>query len=96
VIDLEQNVTLVLEGNLDGFLVDPITMKAFVEKYKMDNLFEQHPVEIYSADIYIMLSKKSLNESVLNKINQAIDTLKKDGSLQKIDHNWSALQKTNK
>ena len=96
VIDLEQNVSLVLEGNLDGFLVDPITMRAFVDKYKMNNLFEEHPVEIYSADIYIMLSKKSMNESVLNKINQAIETLKKDGSLRKINHIWSSLRKTNK
>ncbi|MFT4938023.1 MAG: polar amino acid transport system substrate-binding protein [Paraglaciecola sp.] len=95
VIDLEQNVSLVLDGNLNGFLVDPITMKAFVKKYKMDNLFEQHPVEIYSADIHIMLSKKTLNESVLNKINQAIESLQKEGGLQKISLRWSTLQKTN-
>jgi polar amino acid transport system substrate-binding protein len=95
VIDLEQNVSLVLEGNLDGFLVDPSTMRSFVKKYKMDDLFEQHPIEIYSANIHIMLSKNSLNRSILNKVNQAIETLKKDSSLQKINHQWSTQQKTN-
>jgi polar amino acid transport system substrate-binding protein len=95
VIDLEQNVSLVLEGNLDGFLVDPITMKSFVEKYNMHNVFEQHSLEVYSADIHIMLSKKSLNESILRKVDLAITTLKNDGTLQRINHNWSALQKTN-
>jgi polar amino acid transport system substrate-binding protein len=72
VIDLEQNVTLLLDGKLDGFLVDLITMQAFVNKYDMHNTFKQHPLEIYSADIYLMLSKKNYDEFLLNKINQAL------------------------
>ena len=94
VIDIEQNVTLLLEGNLDGFLVDPITMKAFVKKYNMQGLFEQHAVEIYSADIYIMLSKESSDESLVKKINQSIKTLKDNGTLQAINRSWSQLQKS--
>ncbi|AGH46945.1 type 2 periplasmic-binding domain-containing protein [Paraglaciecola psychrophila] len=42
VIDLEKNVTLLMEGYLDGFLVDPNTMQSFIKKYQMDDEFEQH------------------------------------------------------
>ncbi|MFT5314046.1 MAG: polar amino acid transport system substrate-binding protein [Paraglaciecola sp.] len=95
VIDLEQNVSMLLEGKLDGFLVDPVTMKAFVNKYDMHNTFEPHPVEIYSADIHLMLSKITGDEFLLNKINQAITTLKNNDSLQKINRRWSATQNAN-
>jgi polar amino acid transport system substrate-binding protein len=95
VIDLEQNVTLLLDGKLDGFLVDLITMQAFVNKYDMHNTFKQHPLEIYSADIYLMLSKKNYDEFLLNKINQAIITLKNNGSLKEINRRWSEMQEAN-
>jgi polar amino acid transport system substrate-binding protein len=93
VIDLEQNVTLLMKGYLDGFLVDPNTMQSFIKKYKMDDEFEQHPVEIYSADIFIMLSKQSSDIEILNKINKAIVTLTDNGELKRISRHWEISQK---
>jgi polar amino acid transport system substrate-binding protein len=93
VIDLEQNVTLLLKGHLDGFLVDPNTMQSFIKKYNMKNEFEQHSLEIYSADIFIMLSKKTSNLSTLNKINQAITVLTNNGELLRINTSWKASQR---
>jgi polar amino acid transport system substrate-binding protein len=93
VIDLEQNVTLLMEGYLDGFLVDPNTMQSFIKKYQMYDEFEQHPVEIYSADIFIMLSKQSSDIEILNKINKAIVTLTDNGELRGISRHWEISQK---
>jgi polar amino acid transport system substrate-binding protein len=93
VIDLEQNVTLLMEGHLDGFLVDPNTMQSFIKKYQMDDEFEQHSVEIYSADIFIMLSKQSLDIEILKKINKAIETLTDSGELKRISRRWETSQK---
>lgn len=90
VIDLEQNVTFLMKGHLDGFLVDPNTMLSFVEKYDMEGQFEQHSLVIYSADIFIMLSKKSTNKKLLDKINNAIGTLQSKGALKQISSNWKA------
>ena len=84
-IELQQNVSLFLDDKLDGILVDPVAMQAFIEKYDMHNVFEQHPLKVYSANVHMMLSKKSLDKSILNKINQAILTLKKEGIIQKIN-----------
>jgi polar amino acid transport system substrate-binding protein len=94
VIDLEENVTLLMTGHLDGFLVDPNTMQSFVKKYRMQGEFEVHPLEIYSADIYIMLSKKSSDVGTLNKINKAISTLTDNGELKRISGSWKASQNT--
>ena len=84
-IDLQQNVSLMMDDKLVGILVDPVTMEAFIEKYRMNNVFEHHPIEVYSADIHLMLSKKSLDESIVNKVNTAIKTLQKEGVIQKIN-----------
>ena len=92
VIDLEQNVQLLLKGHLDGFLVDPITMKAFIEKYKLHNEFEAHSVNIYQDNIHIILSKKSLNLDVLAQFNKAIETLLANGTIAEINARWSTLQ----
>lgn len=80
-IDIETNVSLVVEGHLDGFLADPNTVNAFVEKYNMQDAFEAHDLEIYSAPIYIMLSKESTTEALLSRINDAITSLKQEGKL---------------
>lgn len=92
VIDIEENIELLLKGHIDGFLVDPVTMKAFIKKYKMDGEFEEHTVEIYSDDIYIMVSKHVNNKNVLPQINHAIKTLKENGKINEIINNWSQLQ----
>ncbi|GAA6204276.1 transporter substrate-binding domain-containing protein [Thalassotalea sp. SU-HH00458] len=92
VIDIEQNVQLLLKGHIDGFLVDPVTMNAFVNKYKMQGEFEQHPITIYSDDIYIMISKKLADKTVLTKINNAIKTLRQNGTLTEIINDWTKLQ----
>jgi polar amino acid transport system substrate-binding protein len=88
VIDLEGNVTLLMKGHLDGFLVDPFTMQYFIKKYSMQDQFEEHPMVIYSSDIRIMLSKKFSDKTMLDKINQAIITLQNDETLQTISDNW--------
>jgi polar amino acid transport system substrate-binding protein len=90
VIDLEQNVTLLMKGYLDGFLVDPNTMKSFIQKYQMEDEFEPHPLEIYSANIFIILSKQSSDVETLNKINKAILTLTDNGELKRISSKWQA------
>jgi polar amino acid transport system substrate-binding protein len=67
-------------------------MQSFIKKNQMDDEFEQHPLDIYSADIFIMLSKQSSDIEVLNKINKAIVTLTDNGELKRISSNWKASQ----
>ena len=93
VIDLEQNVALLLKGHIDGFLVDPVTMKAFSEKYSLEGEFEVHPLKIYQDNIHIMLSRKSCSIETLNRINKSINKLKKNGEISKIIDRWTETHK---
>jgi polar amino acid transport system substrate-binding protein len=93
VIDLEQNVALLLKGHIDGFLVDPVTMKAFSEKYTLEGEFEVHPLKIYQDNIHIMLSRKSCSIETLNRINKSINKLKKNGEISKIIDRWTETHK---
>ncbi|MBA6390862.1 amino acid ABC transporter substrate-binding protein [Colwellia sp. BRX10-3] len=91
VVDIEENVTLLLAGHIDGFLVDPTTIKAFSNKYKMNGEFEKHSLNIYQAEIHMMFSKKSVKPTVVKAIDQAISDLKKSGELDNIINKWSKL-----
>lgn len=91
VVDIEENVTLLLKGHIDGFLVDPATIKAFANKYQMQNEFEQHSLSVYQSDIHIMLSKQSVSQSMVKKLDDAIGELKRSGELKRIINKWSAL-----
>ncbi|GAA5143824.1 substrate-binding periplasmic protein [Thalassotalea piscium] len=95
VLDLEQNIDLLMKGHLDGVLVDPFTMQAFINKYKMFNEFEQHKLHIYADDIHIMISKKSKFKNLMPKINGAILSLKKDGTLDQFFKSWNSLVSSN-
>jgi polar amino acid transport system substrate-binding protein len=93
VIDLEQNVALLLKGHIDGFLVDPVTMKSFSEKYLLEGEFEVHPLKIYQDNIHIMLSRKSCSPETLVRINKAITKLNENDVITKIINRWTANHK---
>jgi len=88
VIDLEQNVTMLLKGHIDGFLVDPVTIKAFAERYSMEQEFELHSLPIHQDEIHIMLSKKTCSPALLDAFNKAIKRLKNNGELARIMARW--------
>jgi polar amino acid transport system substrate-binding protein len=92
VIDIEQNVKMLMKGHIDGFLADPMSIQSFVEKYKFQNEFEVHPLPIYQGDIFIMLSKKTCSQTDLDKINDAIISLKENGKLDQIINHWSIVK----
>lgn len=92
VLDIEQNVKMLMKGHIDGFLADPMSMQSFVEKYKFQDEFEVHPLPIYQGDIFIMLSKKTCSQDDLDKINDAIISLKESGQLDQIINQWSIVK----
>ncbi len=90
VLDIEQNVKMLMKGHINGFFSDPITMQSFIKKYKLQGVFEQHPLPIFQNDIYIMLSKKTFINADLAKINKIILSLQQSGQLEEILKRWSA------
>lgn len=88
VFDIEQSVQMTLQGSIDGFLADPQTVKSFVDKYRLENVFEQHSLEIYSDNIHIIMSRKSVDKTLFEQVNNALKSLKERGELDKIYQKW--------
>jgi len=88
VLDIEENISLLLAGKIDGLLADPKTITAFIKKYRIQNELIEYSLPIYQTNIHMMLSKKTLNQITVQQFNRAIKALKEDGSINKIVDNY--------
>ena len=87
VTDLSQNVKMLLKGNIDGLLADPVAMNTYIEMFNLQGKFEQHSLYIYQAEIYFMLSKSSMSLEDVTKFNHAIAELKNSGKIKQLINN---------
>jgi polar amino acid transport system substrate-binding protein len=87
VTDLSQNVKMLLKGNIDGLLADPVAMKTYSEFFNLQGKFTQLSLHIYQTEIHLMLSKASMTQADLTRFDEAITVLKNSGEIEKILNN---------
>ncbi len=87
VTDLSQNVKMLLKGNIDGLLADPVAMNTYSDFFNLQGKFTQLSLYIYQTEIHFMLSKSSMSPIHLAQFNKVITALKDSGELNKIIHN---------
>jgi polar amino acid transport system substrate-binding protein len=87
VTDLSQNVKMLLKGNIDGLLADPVAMKTYSEFFNLQGKFTQLSLHIYQTEIHLMLSKASMTQADLTRFDKAITVLKNSGEIEKILNN---------
>ena len=75
----EINFRKLMRGRIDGFLVDPVAGAELRKKYRYLGEVEIHPAHIYSSDIFVMLSRKSVNEEYVDAFNSSLIELKTSG-----------------
>jgi len=76
----DRNNFLKLANNrIDGFLSDPFSAIPRLKKNNLLEKFESHPVGVYSADIFVMFSKKSTTLAEVEKFNKSPQLLKENG-----------------
>ena len=88
-VDIEGNVLMLVKGQIDGFLVDPNTMRAFSQRYAMEEEFQLHPMVISQTDIHFLLSKNSVSAEEFARFNQALTRMRDSGQLDVILRAWS-------
>lgn len=71
------------QGKVDAVIIDNEPAKIFVEKNTDLKILD----EKYDPEEYAIAIKKD-NEELTTKINEALKTLKADGTLTKIENNW--------
>jgi polar amino acid transport system substrate-binding protein len=78
-----QNLQNLLAGVIDGFLADRIAATTTAWRRGEGSLIEEHPLR-FSADIHFMLSRATQTAETLDRLNNAIDALKRSGERNRI------------
>ncbi|MFM8454469.1 MAG: substrate-binding periplasmic protein [Gammaproteobacteria bacterium] len=80
----EKNFKKLLKNEIQGLLEDKIVGHFYLKLNKLQDRISEHPLFVNSDPVYIMLSKKSLNEDFLRAFNQSLKKLKDSGKLNQI------------
>ncbi len=90
---IEHSVKLLLDEEVDVVFADCVGMKAFTNKYHIDNEIFKHPLTIQEADIHLMFSKKSSKHIDIKVINEAINQILKEGLFADLNSTEASLMK---
>jgi len=82
--DEEENYTKLLKKRIDGFVSDPFVTAAGLRNAGISDQVEMHAVVIHENDIYVIFSKNATTQEQVAQFNQALETMKADGTYQKI------------
>lgn len=66
-------------GRIDGFLMDSVAAVMLHRQLGYSQAIEVHPLEIYSSDIFIIFSKKSVTPVLVQRFNQCLSELQQNG-----------------
>jgi polar amino acid transport system substrate-binding protein len=84
-VDYETNIRKLLHGRIDGFLVDDIgVMVGALAAYGAEDQVEQHPVLLAGDEFHMMLSRKSVSDSLVTEIDEVLARMEADGRLRQI------------
>lgn len=78
------NYRKLLKGRIDGFFADPVSFSAIIRKNNLQNKIKEHSLDVYSSEIFIMLSHNTMSKKIADELNHALKTVKLNGEYQKI------------
>ena len=73
------NYSKLSEGDIDGFLEDPVVGSSSIRRQGLEQQIELHPYIINTGDVHVMFSKSSVNEDIISRFNQALAKIRSDG-----------------
>ena len=80
----KQLYTMLKKDRVQGVLADRYSGFAYLKKLNLGNKIVLHPLKIYSADIHVMFSKKSVDKKFVDIFNKNLQKLKSDGKYESI------------
>ncbi len=80
----ELNLARLLDEDIDGFIEDSFVARSMLRRKGLDTQISRHPIELSSADVFVMFSKKTITETQVAAFNQALTDIVVDGSYQQI------------
>lgn len=79
------NLTKLLHGRIDGFLVDDINvLRAEAQAMGVLDSVERYPIQIEAVNLHYMFSRASVSREVVEAFDQALARMKADGRMERI------------
>jgi len=78
------NVSKLLESEIDGYLEDTMVGSSSIRRQGLENQIELHPYTINTGDVYLMFSRRSVTQELVNKFNHALARIRSDGRHQSL------------
>lgn len=82
-----ENLKALVKGEIDGFITDKLVGGSMVINNKLGYLVKEIPLDI-KTPISFMLSKRSTPTELLDKVNDAITEIKKNGEYNRISKEY--------
>ncbi|MFT5453038.1 MAG: polar amino acid transport system substrate-binding protein [Enterobacterales bacterium] len=83
------NYSKLSEGDIDGFLEDPVVGSSSIRRQGLEDQIELHPYIINTGDVHVMFSKASVNEETINSFNRALGIIRADGRHKKLMNKYT-------
>lgn len=75
----EKNLQKLHAGRVDAVLIDPVVAKYTAQEMGLEDEFAPYPLNVLKENVYFMLSQASMDEAMVSRINQALETLRSNG-----------------
>lgn len=80
----ELNFTHLMDYRIDGFIEDPFVTTTIEHRRDWGANIEALPLEISSGEVHMMFSRKSLDEAVVERFNEALAELRSSSDYKRI------------
>ncbi len=78
-------ISALLNNQIDGYFEDPTVLAYDLKRRQLRGQIKTCKIEIYAGEVSLMFSKKTVKQSIVNQINEAISIVKQSA---KYKHNW--------
>lgn len=80
----EMNMARLIDEEIDGFLEDSFVGASILRRKGLDQYIEPHGIRLESSQVYVMFSRASVDETLVEQFNQGLAEIKASGVYQQI------------
>ncbi|MCC5827157.1 ABC transporter substrate-binding protein [Alkalimonas sp.] len=80
----EMNMARLIDEEIDGFLEDSFVGASILRRKGLDQYIEPHGIRLESSQVYVMFSRASVGEAMVEKFNAGLAQIKASGVYQQI------------
>lgn len=85
-VDARANLAALVEMDVDVVAEDPLVAAALLSRHGWQDRIELHPLDLGTNQVCLMFSRVSVDEALVKRLSQSIETLKSSGEIDAIIH----------